>query len=48
VGYEKSVEGRTHINMAEIRNEKGLILARSTGTFVAINATKMFSEFIDS
>src|SRR5580765_5943536 len=26
VGYEKSVEGRTHINMAEIRNEKGLIL----------------------
>jgi uncharacterized protein (TIGR00369 family) len=48
VGYEKSVEGRTHINMAEIRNEEGLLLARSTGTFVVINATKMFSEFIES
>ena len=48
IGYEQSVEGRKHINVAEIRNKEGTILARSIGTFIAIDAAKMFSKFIDS
>jgi len=47
-GYEQSVEGRKHINVAEISNEAGVILARSTGTFIAIDPAKMFSKFIDA
>ncbi len=43
-GHEQSVEGRLHRNVAEIRNEKGEILARSTGTFVAIDPEKMFAR----
>src|SRR6266704_4547902 len=34
-GYEQSVEGRKHVNGAEISNADGVILARSTGTFIA-------------
>jgi uncharacterized protein (TIGR00369 family) len=45
---EQSVDGRRHINMAEIRNEEGLTLARSTGIFIAIDPAKMFSKFIES
>ena len=41
-GYEQSVEGRKHINVAEISNEQGEVLARSTGTFIAIDPEKMF------
>jgi uncharacterized protein (TIGR00369 family) len=41
-GYEQSVEGRKHINVAEISNEEGQVLARSTGTFIAIDPEKMF------
>lgn len=43
-GYEQSVEGRKHINMAEISNEQGDVLARSTGTFIAIDPEKMFAR----
>jgi uncharacterized protein (TIGR00369 family) len=43
-GYEQSVEGRRHINVAEISNEQGEILARSTGTFIAIDPEKMFAR----
>src|SRR3982074_3261936 len=33
---EVKVKGRKHINMAEILNEKGEVLARSEGLFIAI------------
>jgi uncharacterized protein (TIGR00369 family) len=41
-GFEQSVEGRKHTNVAEISNEAGVVLARSTGTFIAIDPEKMF------
>jgi uncharacterized protein (TIGR00369 family) len=41
-GVEQTVEGRKHINMAEISNEAGEVLARSTGTFIAIDPEKIF------
>jgi uncharacterized protein (TIGR00369 family) len=44
VGYEQSVDGRRHINAAEIRNEKGEPLASSTGTFIAIDPERMFAK----
>ena len=43
-GYEQSVEGRKHINVAEISNAEGHLLARSTGTFIAIDPEKMFAK----
>src|SRR5882724_888114 len=43
-GSEQSVDGRRHINMAEISNAKGEVLARSTGTFIAIDPEKMFAQ----
>ncbi len=43
-GYEQSVEGRKHINIAEIRNDKGELLARSKGTFIAIDPEKVFAN----
>ena len=43
-GSEQSVDGRRHTNMAEIRNAKGEVLARSTGTFIAIDPEKMFAR----
>jgi uncharacterized protein (TIGR00369 family) len=41
---EQSVDGRRHINTAEISNGKGEVLARSTGTFIAIDPEKMFAR----
>jgi uncharacterized protein (TIGR00369 family) len=46
VGYEKSVEGRKHLNAAEIRNEAGEVLARCEGLFIAVDAAKMFEKFV--
>jgi uncharacterized protein (TIGR00369 family) len=46
-GREVSVRGRQHINMAEIYNEKGEVLARSRGTFIAIDPEKMFGKFVE-
>jgi len=43
VSREVSVTGRKHINMAEILNEDGQILARSQGLFIAIDPTR-FAE----
>ena len=43
-GREVSVHGRQHINMAEILNEKGEVLARSKGVFIAIDPEKMFGK----
>src|SRR5580658_1628450 len=42
---EVKVEGRKHINMAEILNEKGEALPRSQGLFVAIDPHRMFAKF---
>src|SRR3984957_1643287 len=42
---ELSVRGRKHTNMAEILNEKGEVLARSQGKFIAIDPEKMFAKF---
>ena len=45
VGKEVRVRGRKHTNAAEILNEKGAVLARSRGTFIAIDPEKMFGKF---
>jgi uncharacterized protein (TIGR00369 family) len=45
-GREVVVHGRQHINMAEILDEKGEVLARSKGVFIAIDAEKMFGKFV--
>jgi len=44
---EVKVKGRKHINMAEILNEKGEVLARSQGLFIAINPHRMFARFVE-
>ena len=44
---EVKVKGRKHINMAEIQNEKGEVLARSQALFIAIDPHKMFSKFVE-
>ena len=43
-GWEQKVEGREHTNLAEIRNEKDEVLARSTGVFVVVDVAKMFAR----
>jgi uncharacterized protein (TIGR00369 family) len=43
---EGNVRGRRHINMAEILNDKSEVLARSRGTFIAIDPHRMFSRFV--
>jgi hypothetical protein len=40
------VEGRKHVNIAEISNAEGEVLARSTGTFIAIDPEKMFPQLM--
>jgi uncharacterized protein (TIGR00369 family) len=44
--HEKSVRGRKHINVAEIRNQKNEVLARGRGLFIAIDPLKMFAKHI--
>jgi uncharacterized protein (TIGR00369 family) len=44
---EVKVKGRKHINMAEILNEKGEVLARSEGLFIAIDPHRMFARFVE-
>jgi hypothetical protein len=44
---ELRVRGRKHINVAEILNAKGETLARSRGTFIAIDPQRMFAKFVD-
>jgi len=44
---EVRVRGRKHINMAEILNQKGEVLARSKGLFIAIDPRRMFAKFVD-
>jgi len=44
---EVKVTGRKHINMAEILNEKGEVLARSQVLFIAIDPHRMFAKFVE-
>jgi uncharacterized protein (TIGR00369 family) len=44
-GREIEKRGRTHINSAEILNEKNEVLARSRGIFIAIDPEKMFAKY---
>jgi len=44
---EEKVEGRQHINVAEILNQKGEVLARSRALFIAIDPHKMFGKFVE-
>jgi uncharacterized protein (TIGR00369 family) len=44
---EVSVRGRKHINLAEILNQKGEVLARGKGLFIAIDPEKMFAKFVE-
>ena len=46
-GREVKVQGRTHINAAEILNEDDEVLARSRGIFIAIDPGKMFAKYVD-
>jgi len=45
-GREIEVQGRRHINAAEILNENNEVLARSRGTFIAIDPEKMFAKYV--
>jgi uncharacterized protein (TIGR00369 family) len=45
---EIRVRGRRHVNSAEILNQKGEVLARSRGTFLAIDPRRMFAKFVES
>jgi acyl-coenzyme A thioesterase PaaI-like protein len=44
--WEERVNGREHHNVAEIKNQKGEVLARSTGKFIAIDPERMFKKFL--
>jgi uncharacterized protein (TIGR00369 family) len=46
-GRERSVRGRKHINVAEIRDGKNQVLARGRGVFIAIDPLKMFAKHIN-
>jgi uncharacterized protein (TIGR00369 family) len=41
---EQKVEGREHTNVAEITDDQGRLLARSTGVFVAVDPARMFAQ----
>src|ERR1700722_341423 len=45
-GRDIEVQGRRHINAAEILNENNEVLARSRGTFIAIDPEKMFAKYV--
>ena len=45
---EQQVEGRKHINVAEITDADGALLARSVGVFVAVDVSKMFSRHLQT
>ena len=44
---EEKVSGRKHINVAEILNDRGEVLARGRGLFIVIDPHKMLSRFAD-
>jgi len=46
-GREIEKRGRTHVNAAEILNDKNEVLARSKGIFIAIDPAKMFAKYAE-
>lgn len=44
VGREQQITGRKHVNVAEITNAKGEVLARSTGTFIAVDPNRLLGR----
>jgi acyl-coenzyme A thioesterase PaaI-like protein len=44
--WEEHVRGREHYNVAEIKNDKGEVLARSKGKFIAVDPERMFAKFL--
>jgi len=44
---EESVNGRRHVNVAQILNQKGEVLARGRALFIAIDPHKMFGKFVE-
>ena len=44
---EETVAGRKHINVAEILNQKGDVLARGRATFIVVDPQKMFARFVE-
>jgi uncharacterized protein (TIGR00369 family) len=44
---EVEVNGRKHINTAEILNANGDVLARGRGLFIAIDPQRMFARFVE-
>jgi len=46
--WEDRVEGREHYNVAELKNQQGEVLARSTGKFIAVDPERMFKKFLKS
>lgn len=48
IGREQQTTGRQHVNVAEISNAHGQVLARSTGTFIAVDVGQIFSRFLKS
>ena len=45
-GREQSANGREYVNVAEISDHTGRVLARSTGTFLAIDPSRMFGKVV--
>ena len=45
--HEVRARGRRHVNSAKILNQKGQVLARSRGTFLAIDPKRMFAKFVE-
>ena len=43
---ELSVRGRKHVNVGEILNQKGEVLARGRALFIAIDPQRMFAKFL--
>jgi acyl-CoA thioesterase FadM len=43
---ELSVQGRRHVNVAEILNSNDEVLARGKALFIAIDPQKMFAKFV--
>jgi acyl-coenzyme A thioesterase PaaI-like protein len=46
-GWARSARGRVLYNHAELRSPEGVVLARSRGKFIAIDAEKMFARELE-
>jgi uncharacterized protein (TIGR00369 family) len=44
---EVSTHGRKHVNMGEIMNGKGDVLARGQALFISVDAERMFAKFVE-